>query len=81
MVKLYIYRQVLVAIYSIYFLLLFLDSVVVMANSSLLVNEDDGSVRICVDSGITGSLQTELLVTLSAFAGKASKLYIYIYAF
>ena len=69
------------AIYSLYFLLSFLDSVVVMVNSSLLVNEDDGSVRICVDSGITGSLQTELFVTLSAFAGEGSKLYIYIYAF
>ena len=66
------------AIYSLYFLLSFLDSVVVMVNSSLLVNEDDGSVRICVDSGITGSLQTKLLVTLSAFAGEGSKLYIYI---
>ena len=47
-----------------------------MVNSSQSVNEDDGSVRICVDSSITGSLQTELLVTLSSFAGKASKLYI-----
>ena len=47
-----------------------------MVNSSQLVNEDDGLVRICVDSSITGSLQTELLVILSSFAGKASKLYI-----
>ena len=49
-----------------------------MINSSKSVNEDDGSVRICVDSGITGSVQTELLVTLSSSADKASKIYNYI---
>ena len=51
-----------------------------MVNSSQSVNEDDGSVKICVDSGITGSLQTEVVVTLSSIAGKASKPYI-IYIF
>ena len=50
-----------------------------MVNSSQSVNEDDGSVRICVDSGITGSVQTELLVTLSSSAGKACKIYNYIF--
>ena len=46
---------------------------VVMVNSSQSVNEGDGSVRICVDSGITGSVQTELVVTLSASVGSACK--------
>ena len=50
---------------------LFADSVVVMVNSSQSVNEDDGSVSVCVDSGITGSLQTELLVTIAASVGSA----------
>ena len=68
--------QTLVAIYLSISFLSFIDSVVVMVNSSQSVNEDDGSVKICVDSGITGSLQTELAVTLSSFSGKASKQYI-----
>ena len=76
MVKIISICKFLLKYVHLYFLLSFLDSVVVMVNSSQSVNEDDGSVRICVDSGITGSLQTELLVTLSSFAGKASKLYI-----
>ena len=49
------------------------DAVVVMVNSFQSVNEDDGSVRICVDSGITGSVQSELIVTLSASVGSACK--------
>ena len=44
-----------------------------MVNNSQTVNEDDGLVMICVDSGITGSVQTELIVTLSVIVGKASK--------
>ena len=47
------------------------DAVVVMVNSSQSVNEDDGSVSVCVDSGITGSAQTELLVTIAASVGSA----------
>ena len=43
-----------------------------MVTSSQLVNEGDGSVRICVDSGITGSVQIELTVILSSSEGKAS---------
>ena len=50
-----------------------------MVNSSQSVNEGDGSVWICVDSGITGLVQTELVVTLSSIAGTASMLYIYNY--
>ena len=42
-----------------------------MVNSSQSVNEDDGSVSVCVDSGITGSVQTELLVTIAASVGSA----------
>ena len=45
-----------------------------MVNNSQTVNEDDGLVMICVDSGITESVQTELIVTLSVIVGKASKL-------
>ena len=45
----------------------------VMVNSSQSVNEDDGSVSVCVDSGITGSAQTELLVTIAASVGSACK--------
>ena len=52
-----------------------------MFNSSQSVNEGDGSVRICVDSGITGSVQTELVVTLSSIAGTESMRYIYIYIY
>ena len=53
--------------------LLFTDSVVMMVNSSQSINEDDGSVSICVDSGITGSVQTYLIVTVFSIVGKASK--------
>ena len=43
-----------------------------MVSSSQSVNEDEGSVRVCVDSGITGSVQTELTVIISSSEGKAS---------
>ena len=52
-----------------------------MVNSFQSVNEGDGSVWICVDSGITGLVQTELVVTLSSIAGTASMLYIAIYIY
>ena len=44
-----------------------------MVTSTISVNEDDGSVMICVDSDITGSVEIELIVTLSSSAGNASK--------
>ena len=43
-----------------------------MVSSSQSVNENDGSVRICVDSGIIGAVQTELIAVLSSSEGKAS---------
>ena len=37
------------------------------------VGEEAGSVSICVDSGVTGGFQAELVVALSATDGKASE--------
>ena len=44
-----------------------------MIRNSQSVNEDDGSVSICVDSGTIGSVQTELTITVLSIVGKASK--------
>ena len=37
------------------------------------MGEETGSVSICVDSGVTGGFQAELVVTLVAMDGKASE--------
>ena len=37
------------------------------------VNETAGAVSICIDSGVTGGFQTDLIVTLIANDGTASK--------
>ena len=44
------------------------------AIESYEVNEEAGSVSICVESGVTGAFQAELTVTFSAIDGKASEL-------
>ena len=41
--------------------------------SAYEIDEDGGSVMVCVDSGVTGGFQTALTVSLSASDGKASK--------
>ena len=42
--------------------------------SSLSVGEEDESFEICIDSGIVGSFETALTVSLSSIEGKASEL-------
>ena len=37
------------------------------------VGEENGSVSICVDSGVTEGFQAELAVTFSAMDGKAGE--------
>ena len=37
------------------------------------VDENGGSVMVCIDSGVTGGFQAVLTVSLSAADGKASK--------
>ena len=49
------------------------------AIESYQVNEEAGSVSICVESGVTGAFQAVLTVTLSALDGKASELQYYVY--
>ena len=49
-----------------------------MVSSTQTVQENGGSVMVCVDSGIQGSVDLGLLATLSSRIGKASKYYIYI---
>ena len=44
------------------------------AIESYEVNEESGSVSICVESGVTQGFQAVLTVTLSAIDGKASEL-------
>ena len=48
-----------------------------MVSSTQTVQENGGSVMVCVDSGIQGSVDFELQATLSSRIGKASKYYIY----
>ena len=49
------------------------------AIESYEVNEESGSVSICVESGVTQGFQAVLTVTLSAIDGKASELQYYVY--
>ena len=44
-----------------------------MVSSTQTIQENDGSVMVCVDSGIQGSVDLELQATLSSRMGKASK--------
>ena len=37
------------------------------------VDENDGSVTVCIDSDVTGGFQTVLTVSLTAADGKASE--------
>ena len=41
--------------------------------SVLIVDEEEGSVYICVDSGITGNVETLLNVVLTSYSDKASE--------
>ena len=41
--------------------------------SALIVDEEEGSVYICVDSGITGNVETLLNVVLISYSDKASE--------
>ena len=50
------------------------DTVVTLTVSSLSVGEEDESFEICIDSGIVGSFETALTVSLSSIEGKASEL-------
>ena len=44
-----------------------------MVSSTQTIQENDGSVMVCVDSGIQGSVDLQLQATLSSRMGKASK--------
>ena len=46
---------------------------------SYTVGEEAGSVSICVDSGVTGGFQAELVIALSAVDGKASEYWHIVY--
>ena len=45
---------------------------VIFEDIAYTVNEDDGSVDICVDSGVTQGFEADLSVSLRAMDGKAS---------
>ena len=45
---------------------------VIFENITYNVNEYDGNVDICVDSGVTERFEANLSVSLSAMDGKAS---------
>lgn len=49
------------------------DAQVRMVTSFDTVAEGTGSIMVCVDSGIVGSVETPLTATLSATEGKASE--------
>ena len=49
------------------------DAVVAMAVSTDSVVESVGSVMVCVDSGISGNVETALTTTLAASEGIASE--------
>ena len=49
------------------------DAVVQLNESALIVDEEEGSVYICVDSGITGNVETLLNVVLTSYSDKASE--------
>ena len=42
-------------------------------NATYTVSEEDWSLSICVDSGVTGGFETELVVSLMAMDGKAGE--------
>jgi hypothetical protein len=48
------------------------DAVVVFVMDEYAVNENEGAVSVCVDSGVTEGFQTDLTVSLSATDGTAS---------
>ena len=45
---------------------------VIFEDITYTVNEDDGSVDICVDSGVTDGFEANFSVSLKAMDGKAS---------
>ena len=51
----------------------FTDAVVSFEQSAYEIDEDEGSVMVCVDSRVTGGFQTALTVSLSASNGTASE--------
>ena len=52
---------------------LFTDAVIAFEQDMYDVDENGGSVMVCIDSGVTGGFQTVLTVSLSAADGKASE--------
>ena len=51
---------------------LFTDATVTI-DATANPSETDGSVNVCVNPGITGEVQADLIVTLEANDGKASE--------
>lgn len=56
-----------------YINIFFTDALVAMVISSDTVAEGVGNIMVCVDSGITGNVETVLIATLTASEGKASE--------
>ena len=54
---------------------LFVDALVQFEVLTYTVDEEDGDVEICVDSGVTDGFETDLIVVLMAIDGKASEYY------
>ena len=50
------------------------DAVVGFVMDSYEVNEDAGSVGVCVDSGVTEGFEADLIVSLSATNGTACEI-------
>ena len=44
-----------------------------LVNDTYVVGEGAGTVSLCVDSGVMGGFQTQLIVALSATDGKAGE--------
>lgn len=52
---------------------LFSDSVVSLVNDNITAMENNESVMICIDSGVTGSFEAVLTVNLTITEGKATE--------
>ena len=50
------------------------DALVKFVEELYTINEDDGGVEVCVDSGVSEGFQTSLSVFIAASSGTASEL-------